>query len=326
VTRAGVNGRDRGHGWKWSHGLHFRLMTTCMGHSLIVVCMLALTTTTAAGCRRPPAVPEAVYRQAVTAFYVSLAAMQTSQDVLARKELEHLIQLVPGEAAGWANLGLLFLRQQQFDEAADPLAKASALAPQNAAIERLRALTESEAGEPLVRFVTLRNPEPQPASADEQLTFEVNEQPALSLPGATWASAIWLTADAPPAVAFASPRELRLSTGTVVGLSTEVAPPAPGSIAVAAADLNYDFRTDLVVASGRGVQILRQNESARFSSVTADAKLPADLATAPMLGVWPADLDTDGDLDLVLARRDGPPAVLRNNGDTTFAAGEKKRV
>ena len=38
---------------------------------------------------------EATYRQAVTAFYVSLAAMQTSQDVLARQELERLVQLVP---------------------------------------------------------------------------------------------------------------------------------------------------------------------------------------------------------------------------------------
>ena len=53
--------------------------------------MLALTAI-AIGCRRKPAVPEATYRQAVTAFYVSLAAMQTSQDVLARNELERVLQ------------------------------------------------------------------------------------------------------------------------------------------------------------------------------------------------------------------------------------------
>ena len=39
--------------------------------------------------------------------------MQTSQDVHARKELDRLLQLVPEEPAGWANLGLLLLRQQQ---------------------------------------------------------------------------------------------------------------------------------------------------------------------------------------------------------------------
>ncbi len=53
--------------------------------------------------------------------------------------------------------------------------------------------------------------------------------------------------------------------------------------------------------------------------MTAAAKLPADVERAPMHGVWPADVDTDGDLDLVVARRDGPPVVLRNNGDDTFA-------
>ena len=107
--------------------------------------MLALTAI-AIGCRRKPAVPEATYRQAVTAFYVSLAAMQTSQDVLARNELERVLQLVPDEAAAWANLGLLLLRQQQFDEAAQRLDKAAALAPRNAAIERLRGLNESRNG------------------------------------------------------------------------------------------------------------------------------------------------------------------------------------
>ena len=42
------------------------------------------------------------------------------------------------------------------------------------------------------------------------------------------------------------------------------------------------------------------------------------LLRAPAAGVWPADIDTDGDLDLVLAPRDGHPIVLRNNGDGTF--------
>jgi cytochrome c-type biogenesis protein CcmH/NrfG len=104
---------------------------------------VALTLTILFACRREPRIPDSTYRQAVTAFYVSLAAMQTSQDVLARSELDRLTQLVPQEAAGWANLGLLLLRQQQFDEASQRLAKASGLAPRNAAIERLIALAES---------------------------------------------------------------------------------------------------------------------------------------------------------------------------------------
>ena len=87
---------------------------------------------------------------------------------------------------------------------------------------------------------------------------------------------------------------------------------------MAAADLDYDFRNDLVLAGSGGVQIFRQNEKGGFTAITNRTKLPRDVIAAPMRGVWPADVDTDGDLDLVLARRDAPPLVLRNNGDSTF--------
>ena len=39
---------------------------------------------------------------------------------------------------------------------------------------------------------------------------------------------------------------------------------------------------------------------------------------APAYGVWAADIDTDGDLDFVLAPRDSAAVVLRNNADGTF--------
>jgi hypothetical protein len=35
-------------------------------------------------------------------------------------------------------------------------------------------------------------------------------------------------------------------------------------------------------------------------------------------GAWAADIDMDGDLDILVARRSGPLLVLRNNGDGTF--------
>ena len=48
--------------------------------------------------------------------------------------------------------------------------------------------------------------------------------------------------------------------------------------------------------------------------------LPAAVTDAPYTGVWAADLDLEGDLDLVLGTLDGPPLILRNNGDGTFTA------
>jgi hypothetical protein len=409
----------------------------------------------------PAWIPDDTYRQAAVAFYVSLAAMQTSQDLLARKELERLIQLVPSEPAGWANLGLLLLRQQQFDEAATRLTKASELAPRSAPIERLRALTESrkgnlaesirhwrraieldaadlkapfalaqeleraggadnegealrlldalagrsgnlavqlelarlaakrgdgatlsktlgtlgpqvsswpadgqarmnavrqaaqgspsaattpvvflknvlirepvyraalaavstprsEVGEPLVQFVSLDNPAPQPAPADEQLTFSVEATPAVAAPGASWAGVFWPTGDGRPTVLAAGSSGLRLASGLDVTIADRSFV-AAGPESIAAADLNYDFRTDLVTASGTGLQMFMQTDKGTFAGAIAETKLPADVINAPMHAVWPADIDTDGDLDLVVALRDGAPRVLRNNGDQTFA-------
>ena len=70
---------------------------------------------------------------AVTAFYVGLCAMQTTQEVLAREKFDRVVAIVPEEPAGWADLGLLLLRQQELDQGAEHLARAATLAPDSAA-------------------------------------------------------------------------------------------------------------------------------------------------------------------------------------------------
>ena len=67
------------------------------------------------------------YLNEVTAFYVGLAALQVGDDVRADSTLERATQLAEGEPAGWANWGVLALRQGNF-EAAAPTAGASAKA------------------------------------------------------------------------------------------------------------------------------------------------------------------------------------------------------
>jgi tetratricopeptide (TPR) repeat protein len=72
--------------------------------------------------------------------------MQTTQEVLARQKFDRVVALAPQEPAGWANLGLLLLRQQELEQGAQQLARAASLAPESAAIQRLQALAESRRG------------------------------------------------------------------------------------------------------------------------------------------------------------------------------------
>ena len=95
--------------------------------------------------REPETSPQA-YREAVTAFYTGVSAMQTTQEVLAREKFDRVVALVPQEPAGLANLGLLLLRQQELEQGAQLLARAAVLAPESAAIQRLQALAESRRG------------------------------------------------------------------------------------------------------------------------------------------------------------------------------------
>ena len=109
--------------------------------------MLCVALVSVGACRRSVDVPPETYREAVVSFHTALAAMETSQELLAREHLDRVVALVPQEPAGWANLGLLLLRQQEIEPARAQLARASSLAPEDASIVRLQALVESRAGE-----------------------------------------------------------------------------------------------------------------------------------------------------------------------------------
>jgi Tfp pilus assembly protein PilF len=422
----------------------------------------SLAASSCGSCRRPADVPEATYREAVTAFHTALAALETSQEPLARQKLDRVVAIVPQEPAGWANLGLLLLRQQENGPARERLTRAAELAPQNAPIERLLAIAESRAGnsaesikhwrralelapgdvkaayalaqeverqgtpdsdaeaqraletllatsdnlparldairlaakrgdaaavtrgldvlaplapswpaaaqaqlaalrqaaatnpraaatrvlflknvlvrepayrralaqvstpldavgEPIERFIVLPNPKPGAAPADTAL--QVSATPKVGgAADATWAGVIVANAEAAPAVVDAGISGVRIDGRPIATLSAKPAAPL-GADAVVAADLDYDFRTDLVVASAAGVVFLRQGEDGRFTDVTPRTTLPPSITGAPARAVWAADADTDGDLDLVLAPAPttGAPSLLRNNGDGTFA-------
>ncbi len=86
------------------------------------------------------------YAQAVSAFYAGLAAMEVGADKHAETKLLQVTRLVPQEPAAWANLGVLALRRNEFDAAAERLEKAGALAPQNSRVQVFLWLLESNRG------------------------------------------------------------------------------------------------------------------------------------------------------------------------------------
>jgi Tfp pilus assembly protein PilF len=98
----------------------------------------------------------AEYRKVISAFHIGLAALQVGDDATANGKLADVTTLAPGEPAGWANWGLLALRQRNFDVAAQRLEHARDLAPQNAHIIRLLGILERNRGRTTESIADLR--------------------------------------------------------------------------------------------------------------------------------------------------------------------------
>ena len=422
------------------------------------------------GCRpggKLPAKSSKEYNEVVRAFYVGLAALQVGDDVRADSKLAQVTQLVPAEPAGWANWGLLALRQRNFDSAAERLERARSLASQNDQIYYLIGLLESSRGRsaeavtalrkaieinpknliatyklaeeierqggdnseaeyqqliqkmleaqpenlavlvelgriaakrgdadtlhravskiserssgwppevqqqlsavqtaasgtdarqaatritflrnvlvrvpqyrrdlsaikpppgdeavPFTQFLRLESPTFGPAPADTALTFASEQAPDhdSNFKNAqwNWAGAISLGITGAPTVAAANGHEVRLSGGASFAFPGGPAATPPGPDGILAIDFSYDFKTDLVLAGAGGVRLMRQDNPKAFTDVTAQTKLPASVINASYVGAWAADIEADGDLDIVLGSEQGVPTVLRNNGDDTF--------
>jgi tetratricopeptide (TPR) repeat protein len=404
------------------------------------------------------------YAQVVSAFYIGLAALQVGDDVHAESKLSEVTSLVPGEPAGWANWGVLALRQRNLDAAAQRFERASGLAPDNDHIYQLRGLLDSARGnsanaiadwrkaveinpsnyraayqlaqeverqaashsdteyqqliqkiltaqpdnlaaqlelariaakrgdaatlrsmllqiaprssnwppevktqltalqtaangldlhpaatrttflrntlmrvpefreslavlqapageeaEPFTHFLRLPQPDFSPAPSDTALAFTSQPVPNQDTARWTWIGAIQLGSLGVPAIAQANSREVRLSTGASFPFpgGSSGATLTPESILQI--DFNYDFKTDLVLAGADGLRFMRQDTPEKFTDVTANAKLPKSVVNGSYTGAWAVDIEADGDLDIVLGKKDGLPQVLRNNGDDTFA-------
>lgn len=429
----------------------------------IIILMLA---TFFGACRQEPDLPgpeTKEYRAIVSAFYVGVAALQVGDDVRAEERLKAATQIVPEEPASWANLGLLALRQREFDAAAERLERARTHAPDNAQIQILLGQLESSRGksaeaikyfrraveidsqnliamyaligeiereggeqgeaevlqtldkmlaiqpdnlavqldvarlaakrgdaeklkqmiarfeqrstawppevreqvaslkeaatgpnprlaasrvaflrnvlarvsefrqsvaaikippetlgEPFTSFILLPTPAFRAAPPDETLSFNADQISEPSDAGQwAWVSFVSLTGEEAPATILANGKEVRVGGANLAfpGGNSAV-PPAPDG--VLGLDFDYDFKIDLALAGAGGFRLYRQERAGKYTDATARTGLPASVLNAAYGGAWAADLDSDGDLDLLLGASDGAPVALRNNGDATF--------
>src|SRR5580698_7676763 len=111
--------------------------------------LLALIAAMLTGCHSTGRLPDKsskTYSDFVSVFYVGLAALQVGDDVRAESSLAEATKLVPAEPAGWANGGILPLRQRSFDAAAQRFERAVALDGSDDRLFYLQGLLESDRG------------------------------------------------------------------------------------------------------------------------------------------------------------------------------------
>lgn len=429
----------------------------------LAVCLLLLVLL--GSCRPTNTLPtrsSPQYNEIVRTFYIGLAALQVGHDVQADAKLQQFTQLAPAEPAGWANWGLLALRQRNYDTAAQRFNKARDLAPDNSNIfyllgllessrgnttEAVNALTKSveldqnnliainklaeeverEGGEqssarfetliqkistaqpdnvaalvelsraaaknndaetvksavakivarssrwpdevreqvdavdatvksgdmraaatrtaflrnvlvrlpeyrrdlavikpppgeeavPFTHFLKMETPVFEVAAPDTGITFKT-EPLNVTADKTDWIGAISLSGEGAPVIATANSREVKLASGAEIPFPGGSLTKPPKTQNILPVDFNYDFKTDLVLVGDGGVRLFRQDSPSAFTDVTAETKLPDTFVNSPFITVWAADIEADGDLDLILGSEKEVPTVLRNNGDGTF--------
>ena len=428
-----------------------------------ILCLLGLLN----ACRPSASLPaksSPEYNELVRTFYIGLAALQVGHDVQADAKLAQFTQLAPSEPAGWANWGLLALRQRNYDPASERLQRARAEAPDNSQIFYLLGLLESSRGNtpeaikalrratdldqnnliaiyklaeeverqgdeksaqefqdliqkivnaqpdnlaalvelsraaakrgdaetlrsavakitarssawpdevreqvtavdnavkssdlraaatrtsflrnvlirvpeyrrnlsaikpppgeeavPFTHFLRLESPDFKAAAPDAGIEFTPEPLP-VTTDKVDWVGAISLSGEGAPVIVTLTSGEVRLANGARLpfpGKESNMLPPRHPILSI---DFNYDFKTDLVLAGAGGVRLFKQETPTSFVAVTAATKLPPEIINGSYSGAWAADIEADGDLDVVLGSHLLKPSVLRNNGDDTFQA------
>ncbi len=168
----------------------------------------------------------------------------------------------------------------------------------------------------MTRFVRLPSPTGRPSPADTALVYE--EKPLL--PQDTrwdWLGTVFQSAEGPLAAVAVNYSTIRIDPDIRLvfpGRKAAAVPRRP----VAFLDYDYDFRMDLAAAGARGFRLYRQESDGSYTDKTGTLGLSERITSTAYTGIWPLDIDLEGDVDLVGSTEWGSILLLRNDGDGTF--------
>ena len=179
---------------------------------------------------------------------------------------------------------------------------------------------------PLMLFLRMPSPPATPSAPDETLAY-VAEPIGPAGPGSAEPAALAIVhggEDATPVIVATDGEALRRvgadDPGPAFAFPGDGSGTRPAAEALLPLDWNGDYRMDLALVGRGGFRLLEQGEEGGFSEMTPAAadETPADSLAG--YGVWAADIEMDGDLDIVHGPVDEAPWVLRNNADGTWRA------
>ena len=260
---------------------------------------------------------------AVLVAHVRLAAGR-SDTVAVTDGIAQLVAL----SAGWPATV-----QEQLDALATAVAErdmqraGTAAALLRNVLVRVTAFLESQAAvsvsvelvaEPLRSFLRLPSPPSTAAPIDDTLSFTVESLDQSGAPTRSVAGIVLSNDTVTPAIVAVDDRELRLID---TGASFQI-PEGTGDgdtqTVLRAFDWNSDFRNDIVVTHSGSLVLLEQTDAGTFQPVSLVSRDGDPLVVPEARGVWVADLEMDGDLDVLLGSLTGAPEALQNNGDGTW--------
>ena len=179
---------------------------------------------------------------------------------------------------------------------------------------------------PLMRFLAMPSPPSTAAAPDEALAY-VAEPIGPSATGTAEAAALALVhggEDATPVIVATDGETVRLvgeiDAGPEFPFAGDASGTRPAGEALLPLDWNGDYRMDLAIVGVRGFSLLTRNEDGEFEQNTPVPADGIDMGSLGGYGAWAADIEMDGDLDIVHGLLDDAPWVLRNNADGTFEA------